>query len=80
MERIHIRLPYRQILEREERWNRAVRFEQPDRIPVIHYIGSRYWLPLIRFCDANRMDEYTRTPRAMLKCQLLLGRSGFLRM
>jgi len=69
MERIHIKIPYRQILEREERWNRAIRFEQPDRIPVIHYIGSRYWLPVIGYAD--RIDEYIGAPRTMLRCQLL---------
>jgi hypothetical protein len=68
MEKIRIRLSYREILARKERWDKAVRFEQPDRVPVLHYIGSRYWLPLIGFAD--RIDAYTSDARTMLTCQL----------
>jgi hypothetical protein len=69
MEKIRIRLSYREILARKERWDKATRFEQPDRVPVLHYIGSRYWLPLIGFAD--RIDAYTSDARTMLHCQLL---------
>jgi uroporphyrinogen-III decarboxylase len=69
MEKIAIKLPYRELLARKERWDKAIRFEQPDRVPVLHYIGSRYWLPLIGYAD--RIDEYTSNARTMLKCQLL---------
>jgi hypothetical protein len=69
MEKINIRIPYRDLLARKERWDKAVRFEQPDRVPVLHYIGSRYWLPLIGYAD--RIDQYTADARTMLTCQLL---------
>ena len=69
MNKITIALPYKEILARKERWDRANRFEIPDRVPVLHYIGARYWLPLIGY--ANRFNEYTEEPGTMLKCQLL---------
>ncbi len=69
MERIVVRMPYRELLARKDRWDKAVRLERPDRVPVLHYIGSRYWLPLIGYAD--KIDEYTADPRTMLKCQLL---------
>jgi len=69
VERIAIKMPYRELLARKERWDKAVRFESPDRVPVLHYIGARYWLPLLGYAD--RIDQYTGDPRTMLKCQLL---------
>lgn len=69
MEKISIKLPYGELLSRKERWDKATRFETPDRVPVLHYIGARYWLPLIGYAD--RIDQYTGDPRTMLKCQLL---------
>jgi uroporphyrinogen-III decarboxylase len=69
MEKIVIRLPYRELLARKDRWDKAIRFQRPDRVPVLHYIGARYWLPLIGY--GEKIDEYTRDPRTMLKCQLL---------
>ncbi len=69
MDKIEIRIPYRELLARQARWDKAVGFERPDRVPVLHYIGARYWLPLIGF--ANRIDEYAGDPNVMLKCQLL---------
>lgn len=69
METIRINLPYAEIQQRAERWNKVMRFEQPDRVPVLHYIGSRYWLPLIGY--DKRFREYLGDPATMLKCQLL---------
>ena len=69
METIRINLPYAEIQRRAERWDKAMRFEQPDRVPVLHYIGSRYWLPVIGY--GRRFREYLGDPAAMLKCQLL---------
>lgn len=69
MKRIDVKLPYREILERTARWDKAVSFQQPDRVPVLHYIGSRFWLPLIGYAD--RIDRYIGDPHTMLECQLL---------
>ncbi|MBN1835913.1 MAG: hypothetical protein JW820_08680 [Spirochaetales bacterium] len=69
MEVIRIDLPYAEIEQRAARWNKALRFEQADRVPVLHYIGSRYWLPLIGY--GTRFREYLGDPATMLKCQLL---------
>ena len=69
MEKIVIKLPYSELLSRKERWDKAIRFERPDRVPVLHYIGSRYWLPLIGYAD--RIDQYIGDPLTMLRCQLL---------
>ena len=69
MTKININLSYEEILKRKSRWNRAVSFEEPDRIPVLHYIGSRYWLPIIGY--DNRFDDYLNDPKTMLETQLL---------
>ena len=69
METIRIDLPYAEIQRRAERWDKAMRFERPDRVPVLHYIGSRYWLPLIGY--GKRFREYLGDPGTMLRCQLL---------
>jgi hypothetical protein len=69
MKWIDIKLPYREILERKARWDTAAAFQRPDRVPVLHYIGARFWLPLIGYAD--RIDEYIGDPRVMLECQLL---------
>ena len=69
MKTIHIQIPYREIEQREKRWQKALRFERPDRVPVLHYIGARYWLPLIGY--GEKFHQYTGDPRTMLECQLL---------
>ena len=69
MKRIMIHLAYQEILKRETRWNKAWNFEQPDRVPILHYIGARYWLPLVGF--KNRFNDYLNDPGFMLEAQLL---------
>ena len=69
MKKIDIHFPYNELLKRETRWKRAWNYEQPDRVPVLHYIGSRYWLPLIGY--ENRFRDYLHDPGAMLEAQLL---------
>ena len=69
MEQIVINLAYAEIEKRKERWEKAVNFEQPDRIPVLQYLGSRYWLGEIGYGD--RFTEYFEDAGTMLKCQLL---------
>jgi len=69
LKKIFINLPYEEILRREERWRKVWHFEWPDRVPVLHYIGARYWLPLIGF--GKRFKEYLNDPGVMLEAQLL---------
>lgn len=69
MKKINIQFPYSEMIKRETRWKKAWNFEQPDRIPVLHYIGSRYWLPLIGY--GNRFRDYLNDPGIMLEAQLL---------
>src|SRR5512139_2174279 len=69
MKTIRIDIPYRELEQRERRWRQALAFQRPDRVPVLHYIGARYWLPLIGF--GEKFDRYTGDPRTMLECQLL---------
>ena len=57
------------MLKRKNRWDKAVNFKKPDRIPVLHYIGSRYWLSIIGY--ENRFNDYLNEPRTMLEAQLL---------
>ena len=44
---IDINIDYSEIEKRKERWAKAMAFEYPDRVPVLHYLGARYWLPHI---------------------------------
>jgi hypothetical protein len=69
MNKIKINLPFKEILKRKNRWDKTINFEKADRIPVLHYIGARYWLPIIGY--GNRFDEYLNDPKTMLITQLL---------
>ena len=44
---IDISLDYAETERRKARWDKAMAFDVPDRIPVLHYLGARFWLPLI---------------------------------
>lgn len=72
METIDINIDYTEIEEREKRWNDVMSFRQPDRIPVLHYLGARFWLPLIGMERSFR--EYLNDPRVMLESQLKAGK------
>ncbi len=65
---IDINLDYEDIERRKARWDKAMAFEIPDRIPVLHYLGARFWLPLIGMEKAFR--EYLNDPVVMLEAQL----------
>ena len=69
MKKIRINLSYKEVLERKNRWDKAINFEKPDRVPVLHYIGSRYWLPLIGYAD--KFNDYMNNHRTMLEAQML---------
>ena len=61
MEKITVRVPYRDLLDRKERWDRAVSWERPDRVPVLHYIGSR----LLASSSSGMRTGSTSTPPEM---------------
>ena len=63
MKKINIHFPYAEILKRKARWEQVWNFQQPDRVPVLHYIGSRYWLPLVGY--ENRFHDYLNDPGAV---------------
>jgi uroporphyrinogen decarboxylase len=69
MKKININLSYEEILKRKDRWDKTINFKKADRIPVLHYIGARYWLPIIGY--ENRFSEYLNDPKTMLEAQLL---------
>ncbi len=69
MKKINIHFPYAEILKRKARWEQVWNLQQPDRVPVLHYIGSRYWLPLVGY--ENRFHDYLNDPGVMLEAQLL---------
>lgn len=69
MKQITIDIPYAEIKSREKRWSMAMNFQQPDRVPVLHYLGSRFWLPKIGF--EKRFKEYLNNPQTMFEAQLL---------
>jgi len=69
---IDIAIDYAEILRRKTRWDRAMAFEYPDRVPVLHYLGARFWLPLIG--RGRGFREYLNSPRVMLEAQLAAGK------
>ncbi len=64
---IDINLDYTEIERRKARWDKAMAFDVPDRIPVLHYLGARFWLPLIGMEKGFR--EYLNDPKVMLEAQ-----------
>ena len=69
---IDINLDYAEIERRKARWDKALAFEYPDRVPVLHYLGARYWLPHIGM--EKGFLEYLSDPRVMLEAQLRAGK------
>jgi uroporphyrinogen-III decarboxylase len=63
-----IAVDYAEILKRKARWDKATALERPDRVPVLHYLGARFWLPLVGM--GNGFRRYLEDPRLMLECQL----------
>jgi uroporphyrinogen-III decarboxylase len=69
---IDINIDYFEIEDRKKRWDRAMEFKFPDRVPVLHYLGARYWLPLIGMEKGFR--DYINDPKVMLESQLRAGK------
>jgi uroporphyrinogen-III decarboxylase len=66
---IDIDIEYSEVEQRQARWEKAMRFQFADRVPVLHYLGARYWLPRIGM--GKRYRDYLNDPRTMLEAQLL---------
>jgi hypothetical protein len=69
---IDIAIDYAEIVRRQARWDKAMAFEFPDRVPVLHYLGARFWLPHVG--KAKGFREYLNDPRVMLEAQLNAGK------
>lgn len=68
MKRIRINIDFNELVKRRERVEKTLAFDFSDRIPVIPYIGARYFLEKIGFGD--KISEYINNPKTMLECQL----------
>ena len=55
----------KQLEERKARWQARDKFEEPDRVPVMLGIGTRYWLPKLGLS----FEEYFSSPEMMLNAQ-----------
>lgn len=64
---VDINFPYEKILERKKRYETAYAMQKADRVPVLHYIGSRYWIDFIEGCS---IGDYLKDAKTMLECQL----------
>lgn len=69
---LDINIDYAEIERRKWRWEKAMALEIPDRVPVLHYLGARFWLPHIG--KANGFIEYLQNPKIMFESQLLAGK------
>jgi uroporphyrinogen-III decarboxylase len=65
---IDIAIDYAEIQRRKTRWDKAMALQRPDRVPVLHYLGARFWLPLVGMEKGFR--RYIEDPAVMLECQL----------
>ena len=70
---IDIKISSEELDDRKKRLEKARRIEEPDRVPVLPYVNSRYWLPKI----GVPFDKYFSGPREMLEAQLI-GQKWFL--
>ena len=66
MKTFDIAITAEELARRRERMECAESFRQPDRVPVLHYIGMRYLLPKI----GVTFKEYFSGPRAQIEAQL----------
>jgi uroporphyrinogen-III decarboxylase len=64
---ISINITSEELRQRGDRLARAARFEPVDRVPVIHCLVVRYWLPKI----GGTFREYFDDPEAMARYQIL---------
>lgn len=69
---IDINLDYAEIERRKERWEKVMALEIPDRVPVLHYLGARFWLPHLGM--GHSFLKYLENPKVMLEAQLMAGK------
>jgi hypothetical protein len=72
MQTIDIGIDYEEVQKRQKRWDDAMDLRKPDRVPVLHYLGARFWLPLIGL--EKGFNTYLNDPRVMLESQLKAGK------
>jgi uroporphyrinogen-III decarboxylase len=70
---IDIEITSEELDARRKRLSMAKRIEEPDRVPVLPYVNSRYWLPKIGIS----FKDYFSSPKNMLEAQLF-GQKWFL--
>lgn len=61
-----VHIPYHEIEERQTRWQKALRFEKTDRVPVLTPFHSRYFVSMLGI-SANK---YFWDAETMLYCQV----------
>lgn len=64
---IEIAVPVEEIEARRKRVNKAKRFAEPDRVPVIPALAHRFLVPKV----GVTFKEYHRDPETMLRAQIL---------
>ena len=67
-----IEIDYAEIERRKSRWDKAMAFEFADCVPVLHYLGARFWLQHVG--KGKGFREYLNDPRVMLETQLHAGK------
>ncbi len=69
---ININIEYAEIEKRKARWDTTMSLKFADRVPVLHYLGARYWLPSLGM-EEHYLD-YLNDPKVMLEAQLKSGK------
>lgn len=64
--RIEIHVTERELDERRARWKARDAFKEPDRVPVLMGIGTRYWLPKLGLS----FHEYFSSAEVMFNAQV----------
>ena len=62
---IELAVSAKQLEERKARWQARDKFEEPDRVPVMLGIATRYWLPKLGLS----FEGYFSSPKMMLNAQ-----------
>jgi len=72
MTTIDIKITFAEIEKRTKRWDKTMSFQYADRVPVLHYLGARYWFSHLGM--GKRYHEYMNNPKIMLETQLKAGK------
>ena len=63
---LNLDLTEQELQDRKARWDARGRFEEPDRVPVLLGIGTRYWLPILGL----GFEQYFSSPEVMFEAQV----------